>query len=72
MSARFAGAFPIPPALVKFGYVEPNADRDVVYIDTIRPRTTVLNERVVWEKTRVLVLQAELMRQQPGQSNGRR
>jgi hypothetical protein len=27
---------------------------------------TARNERVVWEKTRVLVLQAELMRQQTG------
>ena len=36
------------------------------YINTIRPRATVLNERVVWEKTGVLVLEAELMRQQIG------
>ena len=39
-------------------------DNHQTYINTIRPRTTVLNERVVWKKTRVLVLQAELMRQQ--------
>ncbi len=36
------------------------------YINAIRARATVLNERVVWEKTRVLVLQAELVRQQIG------
>ncbi len=41
-------------------------DDHQTYINTIRPRATVLNERVVWEKTRVLVLQAELMRQQTG------
>ena len=32
-------------------------DDHQTYINTIRPRATVLNERVVWEKTRVLVLQ---------------
>jgi hypothetical protein len=37
-----------------------------MYINPIHARPTVLNERVVWEKTRVLVLQAELMRQQTG------
>ena len=35
-------------------------------INAIRARTTVLNERVVWGKTGVLVLEAELMRQQTG------
>ena len=33
---------------------------------SIDAMTTVLNERVVWEKTGVLVLEAELMRQQIG------
>ena len=41
-------------------------DDHQTYINTIRPRATVLNERVVWEKTGVLVLEAELMRQQIG------
>ncbi len=39
-------------------------DGHQMYINPIRTRTTVLNERVVWEKTGVLVLEAELMRQQ--------
>ncbi len=41
-------------------------DDNQTYINTIRAGTTVLNERVVWEKTGVLVLEAELMRQQIG------
>ncbi len=41
-------------------------DDHQTYINAIRARTTVLNERVVWEKTGVLVLEAELMRQQIG------